>query len=64
MRCDDHFARFDANADGSVTESEFTALPHPHADPRSVFASRDQDHDGKLSKQEFCAPWNPPPAKP
>jgi hypothetical protein len=62
-RCEDHFARFDANSDGSVTEPEFVALPHAHADPHSVFASRDRDHDAKLSKLEFCAPWSPPPAK-
>jgi Ca2+-binding EF-hand superfamily protein len=64
MHCEEHFAHFDANSDGSITEQEFTTLPHAHADPRSVFASRDRNHDGTLSKDEFCSPWNPPPAKP
>jgi len=63
MRCEAHFERFDSNADGSVSLEEFTALPHPHADPQAVFAARDGNHDGQLSRDEFCAPWSPP-AKP
>ena len=60
MACEEHFERFDANSDGNVTEQEFIALPHPHAEPHSVFSVRDQDHDGQISKAEFCAPWSPP----
>lgn len=60
-RCEAHFVRFDANADGNVSEAEFAALPHPHGDPQAIFAVRDQDHDGLLTKTEFCAPWSPPP---
>lgn len=59
-RCEAHFARFDTNADGNVTESEFAALPHPHADAREVFAARDQNHDGRLTQAEFCSPWSAP----
>jgi len=64
--CESHFARFDANSDGTVTKAEFAALPHPHADPEHVFAARDQDHDGRLTKAEFCAPRTEPttPAQP
>jgi Ca2+-binding EF-hand superfamily protein len=64
--CEAHFARFDANADGNVTEAEFVALPHPHADAHDVFAARDQDHDGLLTKAEFCTLWSGPstPAAP
>ncbi|MEO8179507.1 MAG: hypothetical protein ABI895_11810 [Deltaproteobacteria bacterium] len=62
-RCEEHFARFDANADGSISETEFITPPHAHADPKAVFATRDQNHDGNLSKEEFCGPSSPP-AKP
>lgn len=60
-RCEAHFARFDTNADGNVSEAEFSALPHPHGEPQAIFAARDQNHDGLLTKTEFCAPWSPPP---
>lgn len=59
-RCAEHFERFDANGDGSVTEPELGAFPHPHGDAHQVLVARDQDRDGRLSKAEFCAPWNPP----
>lgn len=59
-RCEAHFSRFDANADGNVSEAEFAALPHPHGDADAIFAARDQNHDGLLTKTEFCAPWTPP----
>jgi Ca2+-binding EF-hand superfamily protein len=58
--CEAHFARFDANADGNVSEAEFAALPHPHGAPQALFAARDQNHDGLLTKTEFCVPWSPP----
>jgi Ca2+-binding EF-hand superfamily protein len=61
-RCEAHFSRFDANADGRVSDAEFAALPHPHGDATVVFAARDQDHDGLLTTAEFCAPWSSPPA--
>lgn len=58
--CEVHFASFDANADGNVTELEFAALPHPRADAHEVFQARDDDHDGLLTKAEFCSPWSRP----
>ena len=67
-RCEEHFARFDANGDGSVSEPELSAFPHPHGDAHEVFAARDENHDGRLTKEEFCAPWSaatpPAPAAP
>jgi len=63
-RCEQHFARFDANADGNVTDAEFVALPHPHAGTHEVFAARDQNHDGVLTAAEFCSPWAPPSPSP
>ena len=59
-RCEVHFGRFDSNADGNVSEEEFAAAPHAHGDAHSLFAARDQNHDGLLAKTEFCAPWSPP----
>jgi hypothetical protein len=64
-RCETHFTRFDTDADGNVSQAEFTALPHPHGDAQAIFAARDQNRDGLLTQAEFCASWslpNPPPA--
>lgn len=63
-RCEAHFARFDVNADGNVSGAELAALPHPHGDAQVILAARDQDHDGRLTKAEFCAPWSPPRSSP
>jgi len=59
-RCQEHFTRFDSNGDGSVTEPELAAVPHPHGDAHEVLVARDQNHDGRLTQTEFCAPWNAP----
>ena len=63
-RCEAHFSRFDSNSDGNVSEAEFTALPHPRGDAKAIFTARDQNHDGLLTKTEFCTPWTPPPPAP
>jgi hypothetical protein len=63
-RCDAHFAQFDASGDANISEAEFTALPHPHGDAHAIFTARDQNHDGLLTKEEFCAPWSPPSPPP
>ena len=54
--CESHFARLDANSDGSVTEQEFSRLAHVHDDLHAAFVDRDRNHDGKLTKEELCPP--------
>jgi Ca2+-binding EF-hand superfamily protein len=56
-RCQDNFDAFDQNGDGLLTEQELAAWPHAHGDAASIFAARDHDHDGVITKDEFCAPW-------
>ena len=64
QHCQEHFRRFDANGDGNVTEQELGAFPHPHGDAHEIFLARDQNHDGRLTQAEFCAPWSMPSASP
>lgn len=46
----------DTNRDGQITKEEFTAVPHPGATTERIFADRDQNSDGVLTMDEFCAP--------
>lgn len=58
--CDERLARFDSDADGSVSEKEFLGQPHPRGDAAAVFMARDRDGDGKLTREELCAPMGRP----
>ncbi len=55
-RCIENFKAFDANGDGTLTEQELAASPHPHGDAAEIFAARDLNHDGVVTEDEFCAP--------
>ncbi|HMA91918.1 MAG TPA: EF-hand domain-containing protein [Polyangiaceae bacterium] len=56
-RCMEHFAAFDDNGDGRVSQDEFNARPHAEPEPAEVFRGRDTDGDGSLTENEFCSSW-------
>jgi hypothetical protein len=56
--CEEHFKAFDENGNGTIESQEFAAWPHAHGDANAIFAARDEDHDGVLTKDEFCGRWN------
>jgi Ca2+-binding EF-hand superfamily protein len=57
MGCEQHFAAFDSDDNGKVTKDEFLAWPHARGDAETIFAERDLDHDGSITRAEFCSPW-------
>jgi Ca2+-binding EF-hand superfamily protein len=58
--CSDHYAAYDTNSDGSVTIEEFSAWPHIQGDSRLIFAARDRNNNGVISRAEFCSAWSAP----
>jgi Ca2+-binding EF-hand superfamily protein len=57
MRCEQRFETFDADGDRKVTREEFAAWPHARGDAQRLFAERDRNNDGSITRDEFCAPW-------
>jgi hypothetical protein len=56
-QCEVLFSRVDANSDAKLSEAEFSTIPHPQEqNSHTTFVLRDQNQDGALSKEEFCAP--------
>jgi Ca2+-binding EF-hand superfamily protein len=62
-RCEQHFGSFDADQNEKLTKDEFAAWPHSRGDAATLFDERDLDHDGTLTRTEFCSPWSTPPAR-
>jgi Ca2+-binding EF-hand superfamily protein len=60
VSCGDHFAAFDSNGDGKLNLTEFSAWPHIQGDSRLVFAARDLDRNGVITRAEFCSAWSMP----
>lgn len=55
------FASADANADGRLSESEFSTLVNPNLtddQKKQVFAQWDANNDGWISKNEFVARYS------
>jgi Ca2+-binding EF-hand superfamily protein len=57
-RCEGHFDAFDADHDEKLSKDEFAAWPHARGDADTLFAERDLDHDGTITRNEFCSVWN------
>jgi Ca2+-binding EF-hand superfamily protein len=60
MRCETHFDAFDSDGDSKLTLPEFAAWPHARGDADVLFAERDRDKDGSLTREEFCGPRTQP----
>jgi Ca2+-binding EF-hand superfamily protein len=57
QNCMANFRAFDRNNDGSVSGSEFMAMPHDRGNAAETFAARDASRDGVLNSAEFCSTW-------
>lgn len=59
MGCKGRFDTLDTNHDGKMSQEGFTALPHYRGSAEQMFKSMDNDRDGILTKDEFCAGKGP-----
>lgn len=55
--CEEHYGVFDSDGDGRLTPDEFAAWPHARGDANTLFEERDVDHDGTITREEFCSAW-------
>jgi len=57
--CWQRFAELDSDGNGRLTEREFRNLPDPQLSLNFLFAERDLDRDGSLTRYEFCSSGAP-----
>jgi Ca2+-binding EF-hand superfamily protein len=56
-RCEEHYGAFDSDGNGKLTLDEFAAWPHARGDAATLFDERDVNHDGTITREEFCSAW-------
>jgi Ca2+-binding EF-hand superfamily protein len=55
--CEEHYEAFDSGGNGKLTLDEFAAWPHARGDAATLFEERDGNHDGTITREEFCSVW-------